>query len=374
MGALHTYPCEDGFYMPGEYEPHHGTFLIWPIRPGSWTNGGREAKPVIARLASEIAAEEEVYLLTDAAHREEAGRMTGAGRNGRIHLLEIPTNDAWTRDMGPTYVVDGKGRRRGISWRFNAWGGEVDGLYADYALDDAAAEKMCAALQDRCYDAGDFVLEGGSFHTDGEGTAVVTEACLLSRGRNPQLTREEIEHRLKQYLGVQKVIWLPRGIYQDETNEHVDNVFAFVRPGEALLAWSDDESDPQYALSRADLAVLERETDAKGRMIRIHKLPVPSVPVRMTGTELAGLAFEPGEDRREEGERLAASYVNFYLCNGKVLLPQFGDPMDERAVRILSDCFSDRKVIPIYARSIIVGGGNFHCLTQQIPEREQEDS
>lgn len=218
---------------------------------------------------------------------------------------------------------------------------------------------MCAALQDRCYDAGDFVLEGGSFHTDGEGTAVVTEACLLSRGRNPQLTREEIEHRLKQYLGVQKVIWLPRGIYQDETNEHVDNVFAFVRPGEALLAWSDDESDPQYALSRADLAVLERETDAKGRMIRIHKLPVPSVPVRMTGTELAGLAFEPGEDRREEGERLAASYVNFYLCNGKVLLPQFGDPMDERAVRILSDCFRTGRWFRFMRAPLLSAAGTF---------------
>jgi agmatine deiminase len=316
---------------------------------------------------------EELYLLVDEAHRAQAEAMLGDLPQEHIHYLAIPTDDAWARDMGPTYVIDGQGQRRGINWRFNAWGGDFDGLYPDYELDDAAAAQMCAALGDDIYDAGEFVLEGGSIHVDGEGTVVVTEACLLSEGRNPALARAQIEEKLLDYLGAEKVIWLPRGIYNDETNEHVDNVFAFVKPGEVVLAWTDDKSDPQYELSRADLDVLEQAVDAKGRKFRIHKLPIPEKPVCITEEEAMSFAFEEGEDRREPGERLAASYVNFYLCNGKVIVPQFGDVRDSDAVRILGKCFPEREVVPLQARSVIVGGGNFHCLTQQIPLAGQKE-
>lgn len=366
MLIRNTTPTADGFHMPAEFAPHAGTFLIWPVRPGSWTHGGRDVQPVFVRLIEEIAAVEELYLLVDDAHRAQAEAMLSHLPQQHIHYLPISTDDAWARDMGPTYVTGGR-ERRGINWRFNAWGGDVDGLYPDYARDDAAAPLMAAALGDTCYDAGDFVLEGGSIHVDGEGTAVVTEACLLSAGRNPQLTKGQIEQKLKEYLGVVKVIWLPRGIYNDETNEHVDNVFAFVRPGEAVLAWTDDENNPQYALSCADLAVLEGETDAKGRRLVVHKLPIPKQPVCITAEEANSFAFADGEDMREPGERLAASYVNFYICNGKVIVPQFGDRMDAEALRILGDCFPERKVVGLPARAVIVGGGNFHCLTQQIP-------
>jgi agmatine deiminase len=405
-----TCPAKDGYHMPGEFENHAGTFLIWPVRPGSWMNGGREAAPVFARLAAEISQTEHLYLLVDEEHRESAEAQihlaceklkinrgsaremsernlsekeretltTEAvdsdcfGKNGDIKpgitFLDIPTDDAWARDVGPTFVRNAAGDVRGVSWKFNAWGGDYDGLYQDYARDDAAAERMCEALGLSCYDAGDFVLEGGSIHSDGEGTVVVTEACLLSKGRNPSMTKREIEDKLKEWLGAEKVIWLPSGIYNDETNEHVDNVFAFTAPGEAVLAWCEDPSDPQYAMSLADLEVLEKETDARGRKIHVRKLPVPSKPVCMTREEVESLVFEEGEDQREEGERLAASYVNFYICNGKVLVPQFGDPADEEAVRILSEAFPDREVIPVYARAILVGGGNIHCITQQIPD------
>ena len=150
----------------------------------------------------------------------------------------------------PTFVINGKGERRGIDWGFNTWGGEVDGLYPSWENDNRVARKFCDLLGDDVYDKRDFICEGGSIHTDGEGTALVTEACLLSAGRNPDLTKAEIEQVLCDYLGVSKVIWLPRGIYNDETNEHVDNVCAFTAPGEVVLAWTDDESDPQYALSK----------------------------------------------------------------------------------------------------------------------------
>ena len=219
-----------------------------------------------------------------------------------------------------------------------------------------------------CYDAKHFVLEGGSIHSDGEGTVIVTEACLLSKGRNPQMTKAQIEEQLCNYLGAEKIIWLPHGIWQDETNEHVDNVCAFVRPAEVVLAWTDDEYDPQWEYSNASLQVLVQETDAKGRAFTVHKLPIPKKPVCITEEELSGFVFEEGEDRREAGERLAASYVNFYISNGGVIVPQFGDEMDAVAVEMLGHLFPERKIYPIPARAIIVGGGNIHCITQQIPK------
>ena len=217
------------------------------------------------------------------------------------------------------------------------------------------------------YDVGDFVLEGGSIHSDGEGTLLVTEACLLSPGRNPHLTKEEIEKKLCEYLGAEKVIWLKNGIWQDETNEHIDNVCAFVKPGEVVLAWTDEKEDPQYALSIEDYQILENETDAKGRKFMIHKLPIPEKPVCIQEQDLKGLMFEPGEDTREAGERLAASYVNFYIANEAVLVPQFQDKHDKLACDILGKLFPERRICPIDARAIIIGGGNIHCITQQIP-------
>ena len=169
-------------------------------------------------------------------------------------------------------------------------------------------------------------------------------------------------------LGVEKVIWLPCGIYQDETNEHVDNICAFTEPGKVVLAWTDNPNDLQYAMSNACLQVLEQETDAKGRKIQVQKLPIPSEPICMTEEECSGLDLWDGEPTRTPGERLAASYVNFYISNGAVIVPQFNDSMDAVAVSILQDCFPTRTVVPIAAREILIGGGNIHCITQQIPK------
>lgn len=364
--SLKTLPASDGFHMPAEFEPHKGTIMIWPERPGSWAYGAKDARKAFVEIAQTIAEGEEVYMLAGPSSIESA-RVALSGKSEKIHILPIETDDAWARDVGPTFVKNSRKEVRGISWRFNAWGGEVDGLYASWEKDDAAAEAVCDALGYPVYDAGDFVLEGGSVHSDGEGTLLVTEACLLSPGRNPHLTKDEIEKKLCEYLGAEKVIWLKNGIWQDETNEHVDNVCAFVKPGEVVLAWTDDKEDPQYALSMEDFQILENETDAKGRKFVIHKLPIPQNPVCIQEEDLKGLVFEPGEDTREAGERLAASYVNFYIANESVLVPQFQDENDKLACDILGKLFPERKICPIDARAIIIGGGNIHCITQQIP-------
>lgn len=356
-------PLADGFHMPGEFEPHMGCLMIWPERPGSWSNGATAARKVFAQIAKKIAESETVYMLVSKTGLASAQMLLPPS----VQLIPMETDDAWARDTGATFVIDETGQRRGINWQFNAWGGTYDGLYAEWDKDQKVAEQFCHLLGDACYDATHFVLEGGSIHCDGEGTVLVTESCLLSPGRNPNLSRMEIESNLKQYLGAEKVIWLPRGIYQDETNEHVDNICAFINPGEVVLAWTDNRNDPQYALSLSCLQVLKKSTDAKGRAFRVHKLPIPSKPVCITAEDLKGLFFAPGEDSREEGERLAASYVNFYIANKSVLVPQFGDNQDANAIAILQACFPDREIVPVYARDILIGGGNIHCITQQIP-------
>ncbi len=360
---LRTLPAADGFRMPAEYEPHSGCVMVWPVRPGSWPYGAKEAQRAFSQIAQIIAKSETVRMLVPPGKTEEARALLGE----QIRIAEIETDDAWARDIGPTCVVNDAGEVRGIDWQFNAWGGAVDGLYAHWEKDNAAAAQICDLLGIRCYDAQNFVLEGGAIHTDGEGTLLVTSASLLSAGRNPQRSKAQIEETLKAYLGAEKIIWLPHGIVNDETNEHIDNMCAFVRPAEVVLAWTEDRNDPQWAPSYEALDVLERERDAKGRKIRVHRLPVPKKPVCITEKDLAGLAFGEGEDVREAGERLAASYVNFYISNSAVLVPQFADENDGQALRILGELFPERTIVPVDARPIIVGGGNIHCITQQIP-------
>ena len=357
-------PKADGFHMPAEFEPHHGCLMIWPYRQGSWPFGAKEARKAFAKVANTIAESEKVYMLIGKGQFEEARQMLLP----EIELIEIPTDDAWARDTGPTFVMDSAKTIRGINWKFNAWGGEVDGLYAHYERDNAVASAFCDYLNVDYYDAGEFVLEGGSIHTDGEGTILVTKACLLSKGRNPSLSQEEIEERLKQYLGAEKIIWLAHGIYQDETNEHIDNICAFTAPGQVVLAWTDDKADPQYHYSKECLETLRSCTDAKGRTIKVHKLPIPNKTICIKKEELKGYIYEEGEAQREEGERLAASYVNFYIANQSVLVPAFEDENDKKAVEILQKIFPNRKVISIPAREILLGGGNIHCITQQIPD------
>ncbi|MBE6876978.1 MAG: agmatine deiminase [Ruminococcus sp.] len=358
-----TKPGKDGFHMPGEFEPHSGTIMIFPERPGSWTYDAEPALPSFLKIWEAITEDEKLYLLVSPEKHQKAEMLCKNLKN--IEILEIPQNDAWARDTAPTFVRNPQtGKVRGIDWNFNAWGGTFDGLYADWQNDNALAGAFCQKMGFPIYDAKPFVLEGGSIHSDGQGLVMTTEACLLSPGRNPNLTKEQITETLCEYLGANRVIWLPRGIYHDETNEHVDNICAFIRPGEAVLAWTDDKNDPQYALSKACLEVLQKEN------IIVHRLPIPDVPVCITEHDLQGYVFEPGEDTRELGERLAASYVNFYFTNKSVLLPQFGgenEQSDKRAVSIMTELCPNRKIIPIPARELLLGGGNIHCLTQQIP-------
>jgi agmatine deiminase len=288
----------------------------------------------------------------------------------RVRLVICRTNDAWMRDIGPTFVVNNQGEIRGVDWRFNAWGGTLDGLYASWEYDDKVASFVSRLEHSRCYHLKQFVLEGGSFHVDGEGTCIVTEACLLSKGRNPQMFQDEITEMLKNYLNLEKVIWIPHGIYLDETNEHVDNICTYIKPGEVALAWCEDQSDPQYEFSKSSLQILENETDAKGRKLVVHKIVMPS-PIYITEEESQGVEIVEGSIPRKAGNRQAGSYINYYVLNGAVIMPGFHDPMDTVAKEQIQTLYPDRKVIQVYSREVLLSGGNIHCITQQVPKKSQ---
>lgn len=348
--------------MPAEYAPHEGCIMVWPERGDSWQYGAFAARKAFVSVAEAIAVSERLTICASEAQYDTAREMLPP----HIRVVEMSSNDSWARDYAPTFVIDGKGGRRGIDWGFNAWGGLCDGLYFPWDKDNKMARKLCDLYNIDCYNARHFILEGGSIHVDGEGTAITTERCLLSGGRNPGLSKQQIEEMLKLYLNVEKVLWLPYGIYLDETNEHVDNICAFTSPGHVVLAWTEDKKDSQYQMSAADLEYLNQVTDAGGRHLTIHKLPLPA-PIRMKKKECEGLLHMDGEPTRTPGERLAASYVNFYIANKAVVMPFFGDPADGQAEKILAALFPGRKIIPVYARDILIGGGNIHCITQQIP-------
>ena len=362
MKIIDSTPKSDGYRMPAEWEPHNGCIIIFPERSDSWSYGAYAARKAFVKVAEAIAKSEKVTVCASAEQYENARRLMP----DKVRVVEMSSNDSWARDYAPTFVSNGRSIR-GINWGFNAWGGLEDGLYFPWDKDDCMARKICDLFETDMYDNGSFILEGGSIHVDGEGTCITTEVCLLSRGRNPNLSKEQIEQTLCQYLNVSRIIWLKYGIFNDETNGHIDNICAFVRPAEVVLAWTDDENDPQYEMSKSCYEILSGVTDAKGRKIKIHKLYLPK-PIYVTSEDCGGLDTMNYEPTRTVGERLAASYVNFYISNGAVVMPFFNDPADEPARKTLAELFPEKEIIPVYARDILLGGGNIHCITQQIPK------
>ncbi|MYV16459.1 agmatine deiminase [Furfurilactobacillus milii] len=363
MKTLTSTPQQDGYRMPGEFEEHQGVYILWPQRPDNWRNGGKPAQHTFVKVAEAISQFEHVTVGVNDDQYENARTMLP----DNVEVVEISNDDSWVRDCGATFVKNDKGGLRAVDWTFNSWGGLVDGLYFPWDKDDRVAQKMAEMEHVDRYRLDDFILEGGSIHVDGEGTLITTEECLLSKGRNAQLSKEQIEEVLKTHLNLKKIIWLKNGIYNDETNGHVDNIANFVKPGVVALAWTDDKNDPQYQISKENLDILEHATDAKGRQIKVVKLNVPK-PVLITKEESEGVDAVDGTLPRQAGDRLAASYVNYYTANGGIVYPTFGDPADDNAQKVLEQLYPDRKVVGVPAREILLGGGNIHCITQQVPK------
>ncbi|WP_286917515.1 MULTISPECIES: agmatine deiminase [Pseudomonas] len=363
MTTLDSTPRADGFHMPAEWAPHTQTWMLWPERPDNWRLGGKPVQAAHVALAKAIARFEPVTVGVSAGQYDNARARLDVPN---IRVVEISSDDAWMRDTGPTFVVDHGGEVRGVDWAFNAWGGFLGGLYAPWNRDEQVASKVLDMERCQRYHTQGFVLEGGSIHVDGEGTLITTEECLLNRNRNPHLDRGQIERILADHLAVEKIIWLPDGLFNDETDGHVDNFCCYVRPGEVLLAWTDDASDPNYPRCQAALQVLENSVDAKGRALVVHKMPIPG-PLYATQEECDGVDLVAGSQERHPSVRLAGSYVNFLIVNGGIIAPSFDDPLDGVAQALLQKLFPEHEVVMVPGRELLLGGGNIHCLTQQQP-------
>ncbi|WP_299393095.1 agmatine deiminase [Pelagibius sp.] len=333
-------PVDGGFFMPAEWAPHERCWMAWPCRGSLWEEGLDKARDAYAAVARAIAGFEPVTMLANPSELEDARTRCGA----EVDCLALPLDDSWMRDFGPSFLVDGKGCLAGVDWGFNAWGNR----FHPYDQDALVAERVLAQLGVARYRA-PLVLEGGSIHVDGEGTLLTSEECLLHPNRNPDLDRTAIEDLLRRYLGIEAFVWLGQGLDKDDTDGHVDNIACFVRPGVVMAVTCDDPADPNHAILRDNLARLAKAKDAKGRALEVIELPLPR------------------EARYLDGQRLSLSYVNYYIANGGVVMPSFGDPQDPVALEIVAASFPGRKVAQVPAGDILVGGGGIHCITQQQP-------
>lgn len=381
-------PKADGFFMPAEFAPQDRVWMGWPHRTDTWAHGAKPAQKQYAAIARAIAEFTPVTMCANQVDYANCKAVFEEDEN--VTVIEMTTDDAWFRDTAATYVINGKGEKRANHWHFNAYGGLVDGLYFPWDKDEQIALKMAELSGCRRYRPDDMILEGGSITVDGEGTLVVTDQCLLSPGRTCSAVLEEeedpesiwpkfhkkfepwseelrayMDEHLKDYLGVEKVIWVKEGIDPEETNGHIDDVACFIRPGEVACIWTDDPQNPFYQPARDAYDTLSQATDAKGRKLKVHKLCLTQQPCLLQGA--ATIDAVEGTIPREDGEVAIASYMNFLIVNGGVILPQYGDANDALAVQQVQAMFPDRRVVGVQTREVAFGGGNIHCITQQQP-------
>ena len=344
--ASETMTAKPASIMPAEWSPHEATWISWPHNAETWPGVLGEAEAAMAALVAALAPGEDVYVnVRDEAHARHVGRQLHRHvPPEKLHLERIPTDDAWIRDYGAIIVrsADG-GTALALDFDYNAWGGK----YPPFDQDRAVARRMADRLgYERV--AIDMILEGGSVETNGDGLALVTEQCLLNPNRNPSLTRERIETLITRHLGMTEFVWLGSGVSGDDTDGHIDNLARFVDTGRVVTIVSKDRADPDHAPLADNRERLGSFRTRAGRALEVVELPLPEPVVR-------------------EGQRLPASYANFYIGNEVVLMPAYGGREDDRARGILSECFPGRKVVPIDCRALVVGLGALHCLTQQIP-------
>jgi agmatine deiminase len=355
-------PASLGFRMPAEWAPHRGTWLSWPHRESSWPGKFEPVPTVFAEIVAQLAPHEEVHINVTGPEMaaDVRARLANAGIDAvdlspsaeppnrrAVYLHRNPTNDAWCRDHGPIFVqretASGRREQAIIDWGYNAWGGK----YPPFDADDVIPSRIGATFGIRVFHPG-IVMEGGSIDVNGRGTLLTTESCLLNPNRNPELSKRHLAQALKDQLGVTHVLWLGEGIEGDDTDGHVDDLTRFVDESTVVTAVEDDPRDANYAPLRENMDRLRRMTDQDGRPLRVIPLPMPPA-------------------MHHDGQRLPASYANFYVANGVVLMPAYHPRTDEAARATLQRCFPDRRVVPIDSRDLIWGLGSFHCVTQQWP-------
>lgn len=328
---------EDGWYMPAEWTRHKGMIMQWPVEDGVFGDALEEAEKAYADVANKISEHEKVYMIVKPELEYKARKVC----NNNVEFIVIPHDDSWARDSGPTYIKN-KDKLAMVNWKFNSWGQK----FHSWEADNEIPKRLSSIMGVQCFDI-PIVLEGGSIHTNGCGTILTTKECLLNPNRNPDMTQTQIEKVLLDTLGAKKVVWLEYGIYGDtDTDGHVDNVACFVNEDTVLIQVCEDKNNPNYERSKRNVEILWK---ARLNIIKIHQPPVTI----------------------ENGVLYPLSYINFVYVNDGIVMPVFGGACkwsDEAAVSLMKDIFPHRKIMTVDGMAIIRGGGNVHCITQQIPE------
>ena len=358
-------PLKDDFTFPFEGEEHLGTIILLPYREDTWEKNGTLAFKEFYEIIISISNYEHVYVIKSPKVLYDISSLFNK-KNISIH--EIDYDDSWSRDNTLIFLKNKNNKIKAVDFGFNAWGGDFDGLYKPWDDDNKLGSELSKLLEIESYSDKNFILEGGSVHTNGKGVLITTEACLLSKGRNSSMNKNEIESHLKRMLGINKIIWLPHGIVNDETNEHVDNMACFLDEETVLLATTKDKNDQQYTWSMQAKEILEKETLNDGRKIKVILINCPNPYLKLSHEEFIGISQEGNLYPHPEGDRLAASYVNFYMGKDYIILPKFNVEEDKEAFEVLNNFYKGKKKIyQIESRKILVGGGNIHCVTMQIP-------
>jgi agmatine deiminase len=339
-------PQNRGFHMPAEWEPHEAVWISWPHNGMTFPRLADVENTWYAFIMAVHASERiEAFVPTAVIHRKVRARLREMGADlSRIVLHTTEYSDIWIRDYGPTFVVNRALRKLAmVRWNFNAWGNKYEGQLADGKMPHAMNRRLCIPM----FEPG-IVLEGGSIDVNGRGTVLTTRACLLNRNRNPSLSADRIEEMLREYLGVEKVIWLNDGVAGDDTDGHVDDIARFVGPSTVVCAYETDTGDENFSALHENYDILRQSSDQDGKPLTVIRLPMPA---RVADAK----------------QRYPASYTNFYIGNTVVVVPVFNDPHDAEALRIIQELFPDRTIAGIDARALVEGFGTFHCATQQQP-------
>lgn len=332
------------YFMPAEWEPHEGTWLAWPHNQEHWPGKFEPIPPVFAKMAHALVeGGEKVFICVNDGKMEASARKFLTPNLANIQFFHIPTNTSWSRDHGPIFVRDSTGKLIITDWIFNSWGGK----YPPWDLDDVVPQKIGAQLKIPVVEPG-IILEGGSIDVNGKGTLLTTEQCLLNKNRNPHLNRAQIEKYLHDFLGATNILWLKEGIIGDDTDGHIDDIARFVDSQTVVCTVEKNRSDDNYEILQKNFEDLKKMKDQDGKPLRIIPIPMPDPVVH-------------------EGQRLPASYANFYIANKAVLVPTFQCQQDAEALKILAEVFPGRKIIGIDCVDLAWGLGTIHCSTQQQP-------
>jgi agmatine deiminase len=337
--TLRPAPDSGALFMPAETDPHAACWMCWPSRAGLWGDRLADVKREYALIARTIAEYEPVTMVANGDAVAEAGAMCGPS----VSIFAAAIDDSWMRDSGPTFLVDRGGGTALVNWRFNAWGAKYQPHAADASLKAQIAHRIGLPLIETF-----LVAEGGALLSDGEGTILTTESCLLNSNRNPGIEKRDIERELLRCLGAQKVVWLPGDVTETETDGHIDGLASIARPGLVVLESCDDPSDPRFAVLEENRRALAAQADARGRSFEVIKIG-------------------EADAAQSDSPRFCRSYVNFYIANGAVIMPAYGIASDQAAQAAVAAAFPDRKIVPLKLEAVPLGGGSIHCITQQQP-------